>query len=263
MNENQKSSSTQTRWRRIFDISGILAIVLAAIWVAVSVMGSTLYKSGQPNTAIGYLQLFSHNQTLAASTWSLWIVADALLIPITIALYFALKHVNRTLAIAGAVFTLAFCIYDPLITELQSLRLVAFSQAYVSAVTEGAKSSIITNAAGIVNAMPVMTFLSFFVGSVGALLFSIAMIRSTFRKGTGAFGIVSNMVAIIGSLYPVLPNSPGLVGLFFVISVPLVAIWFILVGAQLLRNNRFAAPVVFQSAAGSYQNAVTKREETN
>ena len=238
MSETQMPTpSTQTRWKRLFGVSGVFAIVLAVIWIAVAEMGSYLYRSGQPNTAIGYLLLFSQNQTLAASTWILWIVADVLLIPITIALYLALRHVNKGLAIAGAIFTLAFCIYDPLIAELQSLRLVSFSQAYVVAATDGAKASVIANASSIVNLLPVMTFLSFFVGSVGTLLFSIAMTKSSFRRATGIFGIISNMVAIIGSLYPILPNPPALVGLFFIISVPFVALWFLAVGAQLIRNR--------------------------
>ena len=253
MNKTQNPElPAKTRWKGLFHISGILSIVLAAIWVAVSYMGSTLYRLGQPTTTLGYLQVFSQNQTLAASTWSLWIVADALLIPITIALYLVLRRVNKSLAIAGAIFTLAFCIYDPLITELQSLRLVSFSQSYLVAATDGAKASIITNAASIVNGLPLMTFLSFFIGSVGTLLFSIVMMKSTFRKATAVFGIVTNMVAIIGSAYPLLANPPTIIGLFFVISVPLVALWFGIIGVQMQRRrNQFWKVAVNLSAPSS------------
>jgi hypothetical protein len=242
MNETQFS---ETRWKGLFRIVGILTIVLGIAWIAVTRLTSTLHASGQPNTALGYLRVFSQNQALAASAWILWIIADVLLIPVTISLYLVLRHVSKSLAVAGAIFALAFCIYDPLVTELQSLRLVSFSQAYAVATTEAVKVSIVANATIIVNALPLMTFLSFFIGSVGTFLFSIAMTKSAFGKALGAFGIITNMTAIIGSLYPLLSNPPYIIALFFIISVPLVALWFISIGVIMLqKRNQFQAIAV-------------------
>jgi len=220
---------------------------MGILWVAVSYMSLILYRSGLPTTAIGFLQLFSQHQALAATTWSLWIVADVILVPITIALYIILKPVSKSLAVGGAILTLAFCIYDPLVSELQSLRLVGYSQAYLAATTEAAKASVITNATGIVSTLPLMTFISYFL-TVGPLLFAIAMVESDqFKRGTAVFGVVTNFMAVIGAFNAVGVSSI-IVGLLFIVSVPAVALWFILVGAQMIRNYRKTAAAMTQPA---------------
>jgi len=237
MNKSVETStpSVGPRWMRLLHSSGILAIIMGIIWVMVAYMALALYRFNLPTTTPGFLQLFSQHQILAASTWSLWIVADIVLVPVTIALYVILKPVSKNLALCGAVLTLAFCVYDPLVSELQSLRLVGYSQAYIAATTESAKASVIANATGIVNALPFMTFISYFL-SIGPLLFAIAMLRSnSFRQGTAVFGVVTNMMAVIGAFNAIGVNSL-IVGLFFIVSVPTVALWFILVGGQMLRH---------------------------
>jgi hypothetical protein len=233
-------NSVAPRWSKLLHISGILAIIMGIIWVAVNFMGMALYRSGLPTTASGFLQLFSQHQALAATTWSLWIVADIILIPITIALYIVLKPVSKSLALGGALFTLAFAIYDPLVSELQSLRLVGYSQDYVAASTVSAKASIIANATPIANALPLMTFISFFL-TIGPLLFAIAMTKSCqFRKGTAIFGIATSLMAEIGA-FSALGVSSTFVAYCFIICVPAVALWFILVGGQMIRNYRKTA----------------------
>ena len=217
-------------------ISGILAIIMGILWVAVSYMEHESLPTGYQPPLSGFLQLFSQHQALAATTWSLWIVADIILVPITIALYIILKPVSKSLAVGGAILTLAFCIYDPLVSELQSLRLVGYSQAYMTATTEAAKASVITNATGIVNALPLMTFISYFL-TVGPLLFAIAMVKSNqFRRGTAVFGVVTNHDGSNWSLQCYSESVlPSLV-CFFIVSVPAVALWFIIVGGQMLRH---------------------------
>ena len=235
------------RWKGLIRISGVLAILMGILWVAVSYMSMNLYRLGLPTTTIGFLQLFSQHQALAATTWSLWIVADIILVPITIALYIILKPVSKSLALSGAILTLAFCIYDPLVSELQSLRLVGYSQAYMAATTEAAKGSVITNATGIVNALPLMTFISYFL-TVGPFLFAIAMVKSNkFRRRTAVFGVITNLMAVIGA-FNAIGVSSLIVGLLFIVSVPAVALWFILVGAQMTRIYRKTAAAMTQPA---------------
>jgi len=238
--------SVAPRWKGFLRSSGILAIIMGLLWVAVTYTEMALYPHGVPTTVTGFLQLFSQHQSLAATSWSIWIVADIIFVPITVALYITLRPASKNLAVGGAIVTLAFCIYDPLVSELQSLRLVSYSQAYMTATTESAKASVITNATGIVNALPLMTFISYFL-TIGPLLFAIAMLKSnSFRRGTSVFGIVTNMMAVIGAFNAIGVNSI-IVGLFFLVSVPAVALWFIIVGTQMLRHYPKTTPATTQS----------------
>jgi hypothetical protein len=120
-------------WKGLFTTSGILLVITAIVWTVVTWTAKMLYSSGYPGDPTAYLQLISTHQQLAAITWSLWIVADFLLIAPTVALYLILERSNRTLAVIGSMFAMFFNIYDVCVTELNSLTLVKLSQGYAQA----------------------------------------------------------------------------------------------------------------------------------
>jgi hypothetical protein len=230
-------SSTQTvsrSWKGLYRTSGILLIITAVVWTIVSWTAKILYSSGYPGDPAAYLQLISQHQGLASITWSLWIVADFLLIAPTIALYIVLQRYNRTLALLGSMFAMFFNIYDVCVTELNSLTLVSLAQGYANAGTEVARASFVAAASYGYYALPLQTVLSFAIGSFGYLLWCIPMFRSIFHRWTAIFGAVWSTVGIIGSAAPLFPSSATL-GLFQSLCVPAVGLWFVFVGVQLFR----------------------------
>ena len=120
-------------WRSLYRASSVLFILTGIIWVAVWRMARLLYSSGVPVYPTAYLQLISKNQALAAATWSLWIVADLLVIPPIISLYLILRNTNKTLALIGTALTLLFPVFDISVSELNSLGLVSLAHGYSSA----------------------------------------------------------------------------------------------------------------------------------
>lgn len=234
----ESKSSTEAHWAKLYRIGAVLLILTAVIWTIVFRLGSNLYASGQPSDAMGYLHLFAQKSALAATDWSLWIVSDILLIPASIAIYFALRRTNKRLALAGTILSLVYCVYDIFVTELSSLILVHLAQGYAGAMTDAVRASIVASANSIVSALPLMTFFSFLIGSVGMLLWSVVMLRNAFGRRLGIFGIIANFLAVLGSLYPLISNPPIVLGIIFVYCIPIVAIWFVLVGIQLLRINK-------------------------
>jgi hypothetical protein len=231
--------TTQTHersWISFYRLSGVLMIAVAVLWVALSRMGAVLYSSGMPTTPTAYLQLISQNQSLAYSTWVLWDVADFLLIIPTVGLYLVLRHYNKTFALIGSLLQGFFVIYDVSVTELNSMTLVSLSQGYMSAATDAVKASYLGAATYGFAALPLQTVLSFGVGTFGFVLWCLPMSRSLFRRRTAIFGAVVNAIGVIGAFAPVLPSST-LLGLFQFITLPGVALWCIVVGAQLYRHS--------------------------
>jgi hypothetical protein len=221
-------------WRGLYCVSGILLIMTAVVWTVVTWTARSLYSSGYPGDPASYLQLISQHQALASLTWSLWILADFLLLAPTVALYIVLQRSNRTLALLGSLFAMFFNIYDVCVTELNSLTLVKLSQGYASATSDALKASFVAAATYGYHALPIQTVLSFAIGTFGYLLWCVPMFKSIFRRWTALFGAVWSIVGLMGSAAPLFPSSTTL-GLFQFLCVPAVGLWFVFVGVQLYR----------------------------
>jgi Domain of unknown function (DUF4386) len=241
--ELEKGETTESKyhldlnWKTFYKTSAILLVLTGIIWVAVSRLAGALYPSGVPTDASTYLQLVSQHQALAAATWSLWIVADILVIPPILALYLILRHVSRTLALVGAAVALIFPIFDVSVSELNSLALVSLSNGYASASTPALQAPYVAAATYGLALLPLETFISYAL-SIGFVVLGVAMLKSgLFRRGATIFGIAIMGIATVGSLSALVPSST-LLGLLFFISVPGAGLWLILVGAQLFRHSR-------------------------
>jgi len=236
---NQKVvSEVQTnddyQWKGLYRLNAVLLIVTAIIWTFVSRTSAMLYAQGYPVDPEAYLQLVAQNQALASLTWGLWIVSDFLLMAPTVALYIVLRGSNRTLALLGSLFAMFFNVYDVCVTELNSLTLVSLSHGYAVAASDALRTSFISAATYGYYALPLQTVLSFAIGTFGYLLWSMAMFKSVFRRGTAIFGLAVMIIALIGSAAPMFPSSLVL-GICQFICVPACALWFVLVGLQLYR----------------------------
>ncbi len=226
-------------WRGFYIVSAILLLLTATLWFVVSRTSTMLYASGYPRDPAAYLQLVSQHRLLASGTWSLWIAADFLLIAPTAAVYLILRRQNQTLAFLGSALAMFFNVYDVCVTELNSLTLVGLSNAYANADSESVRASLVGAAAYGYYALPIQTVLSFAVGSLGYLLWCIAMLRGRgiFPRWTAIFGAVGSAMGVAASLSALFPSS-FVLGLFQYLCIPLVALWFIVVGVQLYRYAR-------------------------
>jgi hypothetical protein len=236
----QSLSSTQAgirNWYGLYRLSGIMLVLTAVIWTVVAWTAQRLYSSGYPVDPVAYLQLISQHQTLAAITWSLWIVADFLMIAPTVALYIILVRFNRTLALLGSLLSMFFNIYDVCVTELNSLTLVSLAKGYAGATGEAAKAAFVGAAAYGFHALPIQTVLSFAIGTFGYLLWCVAMWkgRELFPRWVAFFGAFWSVVGLFGSLAPVIPSSP-ILGLCQFLCVPMVGLWFVVLGVRLIRH---------------------------
>lgn len=111
------------------------------------------------------------------------------------------------------------------------------SQGYISAPTEAAKASFVAAAGYGYYSLPLQTVLSFFIGTFGYQLWCVPMYRSVFRRFTAFFGTVWCLVGLIGSAAPLFPSDATL-GLFQLLCVPAVGLWFVMVGVQLYRYGQ-------------------------
>jgi hypothetical protein len=237
------AQADKTNWSGLYRLSGIMLVLTAAIWTVVAWTAQRLYASGYPTDPAAYLNLIAQHQALAVVTWSLWIVADFLMIAPTVALYPILRRFNRTLALLGSLLSMFFNIYDVSVTELNSLTLVSLAKGYAAAAGDAAKAVLVGAAAYGYHALPIQTVLSFTIGTFGYLLWCVPMWKGKeiFPRWVAFFGMFWSIVGLLGSLAPLIPTSP-ILGLCQFLCVPAVGLWFIFVGVRLFRYiGRFHA----------------------
>lgn len=235
---SQKSEDVDQNWKGLYRLSGVLLVLTGIGGLAASRMASVLYSSGYPSNPLAYLQLVSQKQPLANSLWSLWIFMDFLLIVPSVAIYLVLRRDNKIPALVGTLFSLFFIFYDISVTELNSLTLVSLSQGYAGATTAALRASYVTAATYGYAALPLQTILSFGIGAVGWLLWSLVMLKgSTLPRWMAVFGVIVNVIGIIGAAAPVVSAS-FILGLFQFLAVPLTGLWFIIIGVRLYRSSQ-------------------------
>lgn len=234
----EAASLDDQRWSGLYRLGGLLLGLAGIAAIAASYMASRLYGAGIPGSPAAYLDLISHNQTLANSLWSLWIILDFLLIAPTVALYLVLRRDNHLLALLGAVLSMFFIVYDVSVTELNSLTLVSLSNGYASAATALLKAPYVAAATYGYAALPLETVLSFAIGSLGYLLWSVAMLQGRiFPRWAAILGVVMGVTGVAGAVAPLVPGSIVL-GVCQYLAIPLMGLWFLIIGVLLLRYGR-------------------------
>lgn len=148
-----------------------------------------------------------------------------------LALYVALKHLNKsyaalgaTVAIASEVIALAYNSSPPSLNG----GLVYLSDQYVTAMTAAQQTAFATAAESLiavsnaVNAAGILT-------AVGILILSLVMLKGVFHKNIAYLGIVTGILGIVSeALRPILGASYAVYGI-------LLPTWFLAVGWKLYR----------------------------
>jgi hypothetical protein len=224
----QKADS---RWRWLYKIGGAAALFSVMI---IPIQLIIFIVWGQPETAIGWLDLFQDNKFAGLLAFEILFVVNAVVgIATTLALYVVLRRVNESLMAIATVLALvevaAFIVARP------ALEMLYLSNQYAAATTDAQKTMIL--AAG-------EAMLATFHGTafhVGINLFSIFyLIVSIVMLQSNIFGRVTAYTGVVAAILNWGLYVPGGIGLFlFTLSViPFLAIWLILVARKLFQLGR-------------------------
>lgn len=224
--------TANSRWSLLYRIGGAAAL-FGAVLIPIQFFIFVLW--GQPETAIGWFELFQDSKLGGLLAFELLFVVNAVLgIATTLALYVALRRVSESLmAIAlglGLLEAVAFIVARP------ALEMLYLSNQYAAATTDAQRAALLAAGEAM---LAVFHGTAFHVGinlfSVYYLIVALVMLQgSTFGRVTAYAGIAT---AILNwGLY-----VPGGIGLFFFsLSILPLAIWNLLVARKLLKLGRAA-----------------------
>jgi hypothetical protein len=222
-------ASPDPSWRELYragGVSGVLFVVLILVAIVIIVVAPPPLNTDGAAT----LEYVASHKILYIIEQVLWLAPSVFAMVVFLALYMALKHLNKSYAALGAmvgIVSWALGLALP-VTGGGAPVLVYLSDQYMAVATAGQHTAFATAAEVFIaqnnttNAVGIMT-------PVGILILSLVMLKGVFPKSVAYLGIVTGVLGIVSeALRPIL--GPG----YFVYGL-LLPIWFIAIGWKLFR----------------------------
>jgi hypothetical protein len=220
-------------WRGLYRAGGISAVlffvlnfVVYSLLVAITPQPPSSGVVGSLPGGATTLQYIASNKSVFILEQVLFVAPVVLTIVVFMALYMALKHLNKSYAAIGAVIGIASVIVE-LATFSIVFGLVYLSDQYIATTAAAQRATFVTAAEALLaqyNAVSAGGILF----AIGILVISLVMLKGVFHKAVAYLGIVAGVVGIMSeALRPIL--GPG-----YAVYIVLY-IWLIVVGWKLYR----------------------------
>jgi hypothetical protein len=229
-NQDTKFDVVDSRQKGLYKIGGAAALTMLAIMVAQIII---FIVWPPPETVEGYFTLFQNNPLLGLLSLDfLYIVNNALLVLIYLALYITLKRTSKSsVAIALVLGLVGITAYFASNTAFEMLSL---SNQYAVATTEVQRNMFLGAGQTMLEIYKGTAFNVYYIlNAVVLLMFSFVMLRSdVFNKVIASVGIIAGVLMLI-------PSTAGTIGIYFSLTslIPW-AIWLTLFARRLFQLGR-------------------------
>lgn len=223
--EASYAAPPETAWRPLYLIAGGAAMLSVALIAAA--VGVFLFWP-PPSDVTGWFTLLRQNPLLGLLNLDLvMVVSAALLIPLYLALYTALRRISQSLALIALALGLVGSAL--MIAANPAFSMLSLSDGYAAATTEAQRAVYLAaGQAALTNWTGTAFNVAYLFAGLTALIFSLLMLRSDlFSKVTAFAGIALGVLALV-------PATVGTVGLWVSLAslIPTV-IWLALTSQQL------------------------------
>jgi hypothetical protein len=204
----QALGKIDSSWKGVYGIGGLCLLVCGIIFVLVAIFSMILGPA--PSSGEEYLLGLASHEQIALLNFGLYAISDILFIPVALALFLSLKQVDKNAMLIAAGLMVMYSIFDLAITELNSLALVNLTHQYAAATSDAQRSAYIAAADFALSTIPIATFFTYLVSSVGLIIASIVSFKGVFNKITAFLGLTAGVEGTIGAFYVFFPSLAGL-----------------------------------------------------
>jgi hypothetical protein len=219
-------------WSDLYRAGGISGLLAGAIYIVAAILifsTPVLPVAGGAET----LTYVAAHRSLFILKQVLWLGPSVLAMVVFLALYPALKQVNKSYAALGTVLGLsawALSLAWPTTGE-GAPALVPLSDQYVAATTDAERMAFATAAEVLIATEAIPTAIGV-LQTIGILVVSLVMVRGVFPTSVAYLGVATGAIGIVSeALIHVLGGAYAIYGV-------LVMVWFIVIGWQLIRLAR-------------------------
>lgn len=235
-------ASPDPSWRLLYRIGGVSAWIFVAMTVAAIALA---IAAPPPPTAGGTatLSYIAAHRTLYIVYQQLWLVPGVFAMVTYLALYPALKNLDKSLAALGAVVggsAWALSLAIPT-TSTGAPALVYLSDQFTAAADPARRAGLATAAETLI-AQNRTTVVVGPLMAVGMLIVSIVMLKGVFPKAVAYLGVATGVLGIAAEALRMVFEG------FYVFYGVLLPVWMGAVGWNLYRLGRSSGPELVQNA---------------
>jgi Domain of unknown function (DUF4386) len=228
--ESLEEASADPSWKGLYRAGSVSAALFVVLVIVPLVF---IFTMPQPPISGGAatLQYIASHKLIYLTELVAFVGLSVPAMVVFLALYQALKHLNKSYAALGALLGIASEIaalaYN---SSPQSLSggLLSLSDQYVAATTAAQHTAVATAAEGLI-AMANGVAAAGILTAIGILIISLVMLKGVFHRSVASLGIVTGALGIVCE-----PLRP-LLGLGYAVYGLLLPIWFLAVGWKLYR----------------------------
>ncbi len=200
--------NADSTWKVVYRAGGVCLLLSELIWLAVAVLSIVIGPA--PSGGEAYLTSVAQHAAASQVDFGIFALSDLLLLPAALALYLALKHVGKNAMLIATGLLILFAVVDLAVTELNSLALVTLTRQYAAAASDVQRAAYVAAADYALATLPIGTFFSYLVSSIGLLIASVVMLRGVFSRPTAFLGITAGILGTVGGFYFAIPALAGL-----------------------------------------------------
>lgn len=238
MGEGQKSVSEsranaadpEGRW--LYRVGGLSALVLGSAYIVIIALYVPM--GAPPAGAEARLTYLAANPTAWWAILGLSVLTDFLFIPVTFALYHALKGIDRNVMLLATACVGLFVVIDLVVTWTNYAALITLSSNYTAAANEAQRALIVAAAqySSVVLESSLLGVYIILIPGLGVLLTGLVMRKGIFSKGTAYLGLITGILGIVSVIGPVFASALGLI---VIIASVATTVWVLFTGYRLYR----------------------------
>ena len=229
--QNMTADGVDADAKWLYRVGGIAAIVLALAYFVIIALYVPM--GAAPDEVEPKLAFLAANTAAWWAILGLSVLTDFLFIPVALALYLALKGINRNAMLLATAFVLLFVILDLALTWPNYGALITLGGHYAAA-NETQRAVVVAAAtyASVVLDSDLLATYIILVPGIGILIASLVMLKGVFNKATAYLGIATGILGIVSVVGPIFVSA---LSATYIIASLLTTIWVLLVGYRLYR----------------------------
>lgn len=216
----------------LYRVGGISALVLGLAYIIIMALYVPMgAPSGGDDAKLAYL---AANMTAWWAILGLSILTDFLFIPLALALYAALRGVNKHVMWLATAFVGLFVVLDLAITWPNYAFLITLGSQYAAATSEAGRAVLVAAASyplAVLDSSLLGVYI-ILVPGLGILLAGLVMLKGIFNKATAYLGIATGILGIVSVVGPLFASALGATA---ILASVLTLVWLLFAGYRLVR----------------------------
>lgn len=223
-NVTADASNSDGKW--LYRVGGVAALAIGLAYIAIMVLyafGGVLPEGGEAR--LDYL---------VGKTTAWWaivgvsVLTNFLYVPVSLALYFALRRINRFAMLLAVAFVGLFVVLENAVNWTNYGALIVLSEGYAAAASESQRALFVAAAtyASAVLESPLAGVWAIGTLSFAFLVIGLVMLKGVFNKLTAYVGIVTGVLGLA---------AVAGIDIAVILNAVVATIWLFLVGYRLYR----------------------------